>query len=177
MRRLLYLLPLAAFVIVAGWFAFGLTRDPSRLPSALLDRPVPEFQLAALPGVDKPGFQSDDLRGKVALVNVFASWCVPCRAEHPLLMRLAREPNVVLYGISYKDKAEDSVKFLRELGNPYAAIGHDESGRVGIEWGVYGVPETFLVGRDGRIRHKQVGPISARDLNETILPLITELSK
>ena len=176
MRRLLFLLPLAAFVIVAGWFAFGLTRDPSRLPSALLDRPVPEFQLAQLQGADKPGFQASDLRCKVALVNVFASWCVPCRAEHPILMRLARE-NVTIFGISYKDKAEDSVKFLRELGNPYTAIGHDESGRVGIEWGVYGVPETFIVGRDGRIRHKQVGPITAQDLNGTILPLLAELAK
>lgn len=177
MRRLLFLLPLAAFVIVAGWFAYGLTRDPSRLPSALLDRPVPDFQLAALPGADRPGFQAAELRGKVALVNVFASWCVPCRAEHPILMRLAREPGIAIYGISYKDKAEDSVKFLRELGNPYAAIGHDESGRVGIEWGVYGVPETFIVDRDGRIRHKQVGPITAKDLNETILPLLAELKK
>jgi cytochrome c biogenesis protein CcmG/thiol:disulfide interchange protein DsbE len=177
MRRLLYLLPLAAFIAVAAWFAYGLTRDPSRLPSALLDRPVPEFQLASLPGADKPGFQSGDLNGKVALVNVFASWCVPCRAEHPILMRLAREPGVALYGISYKDKAEDSVKFLRELGNPYTAIGHDESGRVGIEWGVYGVPETFIIGRDGRIRHKHVGPIAAKDLNDTILPLLAELKR
>lgn len=176
MRRLLYLLPLAAFIVVAAWFAFGLTRDPSRLPSALLDRPVPEFQLGALPGAGKPGFAAGDLKGQVALVNVFASWCVPCRAEHPILMRLARE-NVAIYGISYKDKAGDSLKFLQELGNPYAAIGHDESGRVGIEWGVYGVPETFIVGRDGRIRHKQVGPISPQDLNDTILPLLAELRK
>jgi cytochrome c biogenesis protein CcmG/thiol:disulfide interchange protein DsbE len=177
MRRWLYLVPLAAFVIVAAWFAYGLTRDPSRLPSALLDRPVPEFRLVALPGWDKPGFEASDLRGKVALVNIFASWCVPCRVEHPILMRLGREPNLALYGISYKDKAEESVKFLRELGDPYAAIGHDENGRVGIEWGVYGVPETFVVDREGRIRHKQVGPITARDLNETILPLVAKLAK
>lgn len=177
MRRLLYLVPLAAFVVIAAWFAYGLTRDPSRLPSALLDRPMPDFQLAALPGIDRPGFQTRDLRGRVALVNVFASWCVPCRAEHAILMRLAHVTGVPIFGISYKDKAEDSVKFLRELGNPYAAIGHDESGRVGIEWGVYGVPETFVIDRDGRIRHKQVGPITTSDLNGTILPLLEKLAR
>lgn len=172
MRRLLYLLPLAAFTAIALWFAIGLTRDPSRVPSALLDRPVPEFALPALAGAGVAALSSGDLRSKVALVNVFASWCVPCRVEHPILMRLARESGLTLYGISYKDKAEDSARFLRELGNPYAAIGHDESGRVGIEWGVYGVPETFVIDRTGHIRHKHVGPISPKDLQETILPLI-----
>lgn len=177
MRRLLYLLPLAAFAAIALWFAIGLTRDPSKLPSALLDRPAPEFILPALEGAGVPGLKSEDLRGKVALVNVFASWCVPCRVEHPILMRLARETAVSLYGISYKDKAPDSTRFLRELGNPYAAIGHDENGRVGIEWGVYGVPETFVIDREGRIRHKHVGPISPKDLQETLLPLIAELGR
>jgi len=177
MRRLLYLLPLAAFAAIAIWFAVGLTRDPSKLPSALLDRPVPDFTLPALAGSGVAGLSADDLRGKVTLVNVFASWCVPCRVEHPLLMRMARESGVTLYGMSYKDKAEDSARFLRELGNPYAAIGHDENGRVGIEWGVYGVPETFVVDRTGRIRHKHVGPISPKDLQETILPLIAELGR
>jgi cytochrome c biogenesis protein CcmG, thiol:disulfide interchange protein DsbE len=177
MRRILYLLPLAAFVAIAIWFAVGLTRDPSKLPSALLDRPAPEFTLPALAGAGVAGLKADDLRGKVALVNVFASWCVPCRVEHPILMRLTREPGITLYGMSYKDKAEDSARFLRELGNPYAAIGHDENGRVGIEWGVYGVPETFIVDRSGRIRHKHVGPISPKDLQETILPLVAELSR
>jgi len=177
MRRLLYLLPLAAFTAIALWFAIGLTRDPSRVPSALLDRPVPEFALPALAGAGVAALSSGDLRSKVALVNVFASWCVPCRVEHPILMRLARESGLTLYGISYKDKAEDSPRFLRELGNPYAAIGHDESGRVGIEWGVYGVPETFVIDRTGHIRHKHVGPISPKDLQETILPLIASLSR
>lgn len=177
MRRLLYLLPLGAFVAIAIWFAIGLTRDPSRIPSALLDRPVPEFTLPALDGTGVAGLKAADLQGKVALVNVFASWCVPCRVEHPILMRLGGDAGVALYGISYKDKAEDSTRFLRELGNPYAAIGHDESGRVGIEWGVYGVPETFLIDRSGRIRHKHVGPISPKDLQETLLPLIAELKR
>ena len=176
MRRILYLVPLAAFFMLAAWFAIGLTRDPSKLPSALLDRPAPEFALRELAGSDVPALSSASLQGKVSLVNVFASWCVPCRAEHPILMRLARENGVPVYGISYKDKAADSLKFLRELGNPYAAIGHDESGRVGIEWGVYGVPETFVVDRTGRIRHKHVGPITPKDL-ETLLPLIGNLSR
>jgi cytochrome c biogenesis protein CcmG/thiol:disulfide interchange protein DsbE len=177
MRRLLYIVPLAAFVAVAAWFAVGLTRDPSKLPSALLDRPAPEFSLPALDGAGPPALSSATLRGKVSLVNVFASWCVPCRAEHPILMRLAEDRTITVYGISYKDKAEDSVKFLRDLGNPYAAIGHDPDGRVGIDWGVYGVPETFVIDRDGRIRHKQVGPITPQVLQDTIRPLIARLSQ
>ncbi len=177
MRRVLYLVPLAAFLMLAAWFAIGLTRDPSKLPSALLDRPAPEFALPALAGSDVPALTSASLQGKVSLVNVFASWCVPCRAEHPILMRLARENGVPVYGISYKDKAADSLRFLRELGNPYAAIGHDESGRVGIEWGVYGVPETFVVDRAGRIRHKHVGPITPKDLQDKLLPLMAELAR
>ncbi len=177
MRKLVYLLPLAAFAAIALWFAVGLTRDPSRIPSALLDRPAPEFALPALAGTDTPPLDSSLLRGKVALVNVFASWCVPCRAEHPILMRLARDGAATVYGISYKDSAAASSRFLAELGNPYAAIGHDESGRVGIEWGVYGVPETFVIDRDGRIRHKHVGPITTKDLQDTLLPLITALGR
>jgi cytochrome c-type biogenesis protein CcmH len=114
MRRVLYLLPLAAFLAMAAWFAIGLTKDPSKLPSALLDRPAPEFMLPALPGSDAPALSSATLQGKVSLVNVFASWCVPCRAEHPILMRLAGETGVPVYGISYKDKADDSLRFLRD---------------------------------------------------------------
>ena len=177
MRRLIYVLPLLAFAAVAAWFAVGLTHDPSRIPSALLDRPIPEFVLPPLAGMETPALTAATIKGHVALVNVFASWCVPCRSEHPILMRLGKEPGVALYGISYKDKAEDSAKFLRELGNPYAALGDDAEGRVGIDWGVYGVPETFVIDRDGRIRHKQVGPITPQDLQQVILPLIARLSK
>jgi cytochrome c biogenesis protein CcmG, thiol:disulfide interchange protein DsbE len=177
MRRLLYLLPLAAFAAVAIWFAVGLTRDPAKLPSALLDRPMPEFALPALAGTDTPALATANLKGKVALVNVFASWCIPCRAEHPLLMTMSRDPAIVVYGISYKDHAEDSVRFLRELGNPYAAIGHDLDGRIGIDWGVYGVPETFVIDRDGRIRHKHIGPITPQVLQDTIRPMIAQLSR
>jgi cytochrome c biogenesis protein CcmG/thiol:disulfide interchange protein DsbE len=177
MRRLVYILPVAVFTAVAAWFAIGLTREPSKVPSALIDRPIPDFALPALAGIGVPALADETIKGKVALVNVFASWCVPCKIEHPILMRLAAEKRVAIYGINYKDKSEDASRWLRELGNPYAAIGHDEPGRVGIEWGVYGVPETFVVDREGRIRFKQVGPITPAVLQETILPLIARLEK
>ena len=177
MRRLLYLVPLAAFIAVAVWFAFGLTRDPSKVPSALLDKPIPAFTLAAVPGMSVPGLSDASIKGKVALVNVFASWCGPCRVEHPILMRLAAEKRVAIYGLNWKDKAEDATRWLKELGNPYAAIGHDESGRVGIEWGVYGAPETFIIDREGRVRYKYVGPLTPAVLRDTILPLIARLEK
>lgn len=175
MRRLLFALPLAAFVAIAAWFAVGLTRDPNVLPSALIDRPVPAFTLPALEGADAPALSNEGLRGRVSLVNVFASWCVPCRAEHPLLMRLAREGRVAVYGIAYKDRAADAAGFLRSLGNPYAAIGHDESGRVGIEWGVYGVPETFIVDAAGRIRYRHVGALTPEVVDRTILPMVARV--
>lgn len=177
MRRLVYLLPLLAFVVIAAWFMAGLARDPSRIPSALIDRPVPEFALPAVAEAGTPGLATADIRGKVALVNVFASWCVPCRSEHPILMRLAQDPRIVIYGIDYKDQPADGAKFLSEFGNPYKAIGADADGRVGIDFGVYGVPETFVIDRDGRIRHKQVGPITPQSLQDTILPLIGQLAK
>jgi cytochrome c biogenesis protein CcmG, thiol:disulfide interchange protein DsbE len=177
MRRLLYFLPIVAFAAIAVWFAFGLTRDPSKVPSALIDHPMPAFALAAVPGFGAPPLADATVKGKVALVNFFASWCVPCRAEHPILMRLAAEKRVAVYGINYKDRGEDAARWLKELGNPYAAIGHDEPGRVGIDWGVYGVPETFIVDREGRIRFKQVGPITPAVLRDTILPLIAKLEQ
>jgi cytochrome c biogenesis protein CcmG/thiol:disulfide interchange protein DsbE len=177
MRRLLYLLPVLAFAAIAVWFAFGLTRDPSKVPSALIDHPMPAFALSAVPGTSAPPLADATVKGKVALVNFFASWCVPCRAEHPILMRLAAEKRVAVYGINYKDRGEDAARWLKELGNPFAAIGHDEPGRVGIDWGVYGVPETFVVDREGRIRFKQVGPITPAVLRDTILPLIAKLEQ
>jgi cytochrome c biogenesis protein CcmG/thiol:disulfide interchange protein DsbE len=177
MRRLLYLVPLAAFVAVAIWFAVGLTRDPSRIPSALIDQPIPAFTLPAVAGTSVPGLSDQAIKGKVALVNVFASWCVPCKAEHPILMRLAAENRVPIYGLNWKDRSDDASRWLKELGNPYAAIGHDESGRVAIDWGVYGAPETFLIDREGRIRFKQVGPITPAVLRDTILPLIARLEQ
>ena len=175
MKRLLFILPVLIFVVVGIGLAVGLTRDPSVLPSALIDKEVPSFVLPPLEGHDKPGLQTTDLAtGEVALVNVFASWCVPCRVEHPLLMRLAEE-GVPIYGINYKDRPEDARAWLAELGDPFERIGMDRDGRVGIEWGVYGVPETFVVDAEGRIRHKHVGPLQARDVETTILPMLAEL--
>jgi cytochrome c biogenesis protein CcmG, thiol:disulfide interchange protein DsbE len=134
---------------------------------------VPEFQLPALEGGD--GLSSEDLKGRVSLVNVFASWCVPCRVEHPVLMRLAEE-GVPIFGINYKDPPDQAKAWLAELGDPFEKIGADRNGRVGIEWGVYGVPETFVVDAEGRIRHRHVGPIQARDLERTLLPILAELN-
>ena len=176
LRRLLFLLPAFIFAGVGIGLAVGLTRDPGTLPSALIDKPVPAFELPPLAGRDGPGFSSADLEGRVSLVNVFASWCVPCRVEHPLLMTLA-DDGVPIYGINYKDPAERANGWLGELGDPYRAIGADTQGRVAIDWGVYGVPETFVVDTGGRIRHRHVGPLQPRDVEETIKPLLAELAE
>ncbi|WP_119679847.1 DsbE family thiol:disulfide interchange protein [Indioceanicola profundi] len=176
MPRLILFVPFALFLVLVGYFAVGLTRDPSELPSALIDQPVPQFEL---PPVQEngQGLATADLKGGVQLVNVFASWCAPCRIEHPLLMRLAKEEGVTIHGIAYKDKPQDSQRFLAQLGNPYQRIGADLDGRIGIEWGVYGVPETYIVDAEGRIRYRHVGPLMPFDLDEKILPLIRELQK
>lgn len=178
MRKILFLLPLLVALGLFGFFYAGLEdgRDPAALPSALLDKPVPQFDLPALLP-DSPGLASADLKGSVQLVNVFASWCVPCRAEHPLLMRLAREDGVTINGIAYKDKPEDSRAFLASLGDPYSRVGMDEPGRAAIEWGVYGVPETFLIDRDGIIRWKHSGPLTPELVTNKMLPLIESLKK
>lgn len=173
--RLRYTLPAAIFLALAIGLALGLTRDPGKIPSALIDKPVPEFSLPPVEGREQ-GLTSDDLRnGEVSLVNVFASWCGPCRIEHPLLMRLAEEGVVPIYGINYKDRPEDARRWLDQMGDPYTRTGADLDGRVGIEWGVYGVPETFVVDRTGRIRYKHIGILTPEGLEETILPLIERL--
>ena len=175
LRRLLYLLPVLVFIGVGIGLALGLTRDPGVLPSALLDKSVPAFELPPLEGRAGAGLSSQDLQaGAPALVNVFASWCVPCRAEHPLLMVLA-ERGVTIYGINYKDPPEQASAWLAELGDPFAKIGADRDGRVGIEWGVYGVPETYVVDQAGTIRYKQIGPLTPEVVHSKILPLIREL--
>jgi cytochrome c biogenesis protein CcmG/thiol:disulfide interchange protein DsbE len=174
MRRLAYLLPLVLFAVLVGYFAVGLTLDPRKVPSVLIDRPAPEFSLPPVPGLGE-GLSTADLRGRdVTLVNVFASWCAPCKIEHPLLLRLSREHGIPIHGINQKDKAEDVSAWLARDGNPYARIGADRDGRASIEWGVYGVPETFVVDADGRIRYRHVGPIMPQDL-DAILSVVREV--
>lgn len=168
--RLAFAVPVLVFLGLALLFAMRLQGgDPSRVPSALIGRPVPAFRLAALDGLQiggrpAPGLSSQDLAGGVTIVNVWASWCAPCREEHPILGDLARRPGMRVVGINYKDKPENARRFLGALGNPFAAVGVDPEGRAAIDWGVYGVPETFVVGRDGTIRHKQVGPLTPETL-------------
>jgi len=173
-RRYIYLIPVVAFTGMAVAFAIGLTLDPSKVPSVLIGKPVPDFQLPPVQGRTE-GLSSDDLKGEVSLVNVFASWCVECRVEHPLLMRLAAEGNIPVHGLNYKDKPDDAANWLDTLGDPYTRTGADRDGRVAIEWGVYGVPETFVVARTGTIAYKHIGALSPETLNETILPLVETL--
>jgi cytochrome c biogenesis protein CcmG/thiol:disulfide interchange protein DsbE len=171
-RRLLWaLLPLVLFAVIGGFLFRGLYLNPKEIPSALIDRPVPEFDLPALPG-RPPGLKSADLVGEVSLVNVFASWCVTCRVEHPLLMRLKEEGVVAVHGLNYKDKPQSALDWLARFGDPYERVGADRSSRVGIDWGVYGVPETFVVDARGRIVCKHIGAIREPDLESKILPAI-----
>ncbi len=178
-RRLRYVLPAVLFVALA--VALGvqlLTGEPGKVPSALIDKPVPEFDLPPVQGFAK-GFKTEDLHsGQVSLVNIFASWCGPCRIEHPVLMDLPNyaeefgDEAIPLFGINYKDNPDDAERWLRRHGTPYWAMGADRTGRTAIDWGVYGVPETFVVDGAGRIRYKHIGVLTPRDLEETILPLI-----
>jgi len=178
-RRLGLALPLLFFAALAGLFWYALHGgDPSRLPSALLGKPVPVFTLPPLEGLvadgkDVPGFASTDLaQGSPTIVNVFASWCLECQEEHPLLVALAEEPGVRLFGIDYKDDAAAARRFLGRYGNPYARVGADLSGRTAIDFGVYGVPETYVITPDGKIAFRQVGPLSETIIKEKLLPLL-----
>ncbi len=173
-KRFSWWTPLAIFLAVAVVLGIGLSLDPSLIPSPLIGKPVPEFQLPPVQGRSL-GLASTDLTGEVSLVNVFASWCVECRTEHPLLMRLAASGQLPIHGINYKDAPADAARWLDTLGDPYTRTGADRYGRVSIDWGVYGVPETFVIDRFGVIAYKHVGPISQTDLDGTILPLIKRL--
>ena len=170
-----YLLPIAIFAGIGILLYLGLYRDPTLVPSPLIGKPVPEFALGPVQGREL-GLSSQDLRREVTLVNVFASWCVACRDEHPLFLDLDREGIVPIHGLNYKDAPEDAAAWLDALGDPYTRIGADLDGRVGLDWGVYGVPETFVVGRDGHIAYKHIGPVTPRVLDEIILPLVRALS-
>jgi cytochrome c biogenesis protein CcmG, thiol:disulfide interchange protein DsbE len=173
-RRLLLLLPLAVFVALAALFLMQLLsgRDVAEIPSALIGQAAPETNLPPLEGMALPGLDSKNFAGKVTLVNVWASWCAPCREEHPLLLALSQDKRFSIAGLNYKDTPENARRFLGGLGNPYAAIGVDTSGRTAIDWGVYGVPETFLVGKDGRIAFKHVGPLTEQAVTDALIPAI-----
>jgi cytochrome c biogenesis protein CcmG/thiol:disulfide interchange protein DsbE len=178
-RRVVVALPLLILIALAALLFFRLgSGDPSRLPSALIGKPAPSLSLSALDGLMRdgapvPGLDPSKFKGQITLVNVWASWCLPCHAEHPQLMRLAADRRLQLVGINYKDAAENARRFLGRYGNPFSAVGVDQNGRSAIEWGVYGVPELFLIGRDGRIAYKQVGPIT----DETLPELTREIEK
>ncbi len=181
-RSLVVLLPLVVFLALAGLFLIRLGGDPSKIPSALIGRPAPETPLPPLAGVTRdgrelPGLSPATFRDAVTLVNVWASWCVPCRDEVPYLHQLGKDSRIQLVGLNYKDEADNARRFLGRYGNPYAANGVDLNGRAGIEWGVYGVPETFVVGRDGRIAYKLVGPINAENLEAALKPAIEKALK
>ncbi|MBS0319028.1 MAG: DsbE family thiol:disulfide interchange protein [Proteobacteria bacterium] len=174
-RTLLWAVPFVLFVVLAGFLFTGLFRDPREVPSPLIDKPAPAFTLPKLGASDT--LSAADLRGKVWLLNVWASWCVSCRYEHPLLVELAKANVVPIVGLNYKDKNDLALAWLAERGDPYWTSIVDADGRVGIDWGVYGVPETFVVDKAGVIRYKQIGPLTADVIEKTIVPLVRQLEK
>jgi cytochrome c biogenesis protein CcmG/thiol:disulfide interchange protein DsbE len=171
-----YLLPLLVFVVMAGFLAIGLKLDPREVPSPLIGKPAPAFDLPQLAAPDQR-LAAKDLRGQVWLLNVWASWCVACRQEHPLLVELSKTGQVKLYGLNYKDKREDALGWLNNYGNPYLKSMSDTEGLVGIDYGVYGVPETFVIDKQGVIRYKQIGPVTSEALRDTLLPLVAQLEQ
>jgi cytochrome c biogenesis protein CcmG/thiol:disulfide interchange protein DsbE len=173
----LILLPLLFFAGLAGVFYAQLKSgiDPAQIPSVMLGKKAPPFDGAPLPGLLRdgaqvPGLASADLAGHVSIVNVFASWCIPCREEHPILLQLAEDKRFRLVGINYKDNPDNARRFLGQIGNPFAAVGTDPSGRIGIDWGVYGVPESFVIAADGTIAYKFIGPLTEQSLRDTLMP-------
>ena len=172
MRYILFGLPLIALVALVSIFAMSMNRDPNLLRSVLIDKPAPSFVMAEVPELGVPGFDTQALLGEVTVVNVFASWCIPCRDEHPLLVALKDVTGVRLFGINHSDAPENARAFLAELGNPYDAIGADRNRRVSIDWGVYGVPETFIVDANGTITFKHVGPLTAESIKTELLPAL-----
>jgi cytochrome c biogenesis protein CcmG/thiol:disulfide interchange protein DsbE len=171
-----FLLPLGIFIVLVGFLAIGLNLNPREVPSPLINKPAPAF---ALPQLHKPEatFSPKDMQGKVWLLNVWASWCVSCRQEHPLLVELAKSNLVPIYGLNYKDPRDDALRWLKQFGDPYVLSIVDAEGRIGIDYGVYGVPETYVIDKAGVIRLKQIGPVTQDALEKTILPLVKELQK
>jgi cytochrome c biogenesis protein CcmG/thiol:disulfide interchange protein DsbE len=169
-----FILPLVLFLVLAGFLYVGLGLDPHEVPSPLIGKPAPAFSLPQLHDTNKQ-FSQEEMKGKVWLLNVWSSWCVSCKEEHPVLMALARQNIVPLYGLDYKDKREDAEMWLGKGGDPYTLSVMDRDGRIGIDYGVYGVPETYIIDKQGIIRFKQIGPVTPQNLSEKILPLIAEL--
>jgi len=171
-----FAIPLALFVVLIAFLAVGLRKDPHEVPSPLINKAAPAFQLPQLRDPAR-SFSAQEMRGKVWLLNVWASWCVTCRDEHPLLLQYARSGAIPIYGLNYKDQRADALSWLAELGDPYVLSASDTDGRVGIDYGVYGAPETYLIDRDGVIRFKQIGPVTPDVWEKTILPLAQQLNK
>ncbi len=171
-----FLIPLFLFIVMVAFLAVGLKLDPREVPSPFIGKPAPAFNLPQLSDFGK-SISNMDLQGQVSLLNVWASWCVSCKQEHPFLMKLAKQNILPIYGLDYKDEREAGLGWLKHFGNPYTAIGFDADGKVGIEWGVYGVPETFVIDKKGVIRHKHTGPITEDSWQQTLLPLIIQLQK
>jgi cytochrome c biogenesis protein CcmG/thiol:disulfide interchange protein DsbE len=169
-----FLVPLILFLVLVGFLAFGLNLNPREVPSPLIGKPAPAFELARLDRPDQT-IGPKDLAGKVWLLNVWASWCVSCRQEHPLLVDLAREGIAPIVGLNYKDGREDGLRWLREWGDPYFVSAFDADGRVGIDYGVYGVPETFVIDKSGTIRHKHIGPLTPEAIRDKLVPLVRQL--
>ncbi len=168
-----YWLPVAAFIVLLGFLMFGLTRDPNELPSPYIGKPAPDFSLPSLLEPEQTVSPSD-YAGDMALINVWATWCVGCRQEHGFLLELARRDTIPIYGLNWRDNRDEAIRWLRELGDPYVASGYDGDGRVGIDWGVYGAPETFLVDSDGTVLHKHLGPLSDAIWARDFVPLISK---
>ena len=175
-HKLRFAIPLVLFVAIAVFFAVGLRLNPREVPSPLIGKPVPKFDLPAVKGRSM-GLSAADLTGEVSIVNVFASWCAPCRQEHPLFNALRAEGVVPIHGINYKDRPEDASAWLDALGDPYTRTGADINGQVGIDWGVYGVPETFVIDREGRIAFKHVGPLTPEVMSTKVRPLLKRLTQ
>ncbi|WP_375206138.1 DsbE family thiol:disulfide interchange protein [Hyphococcus sp.] len=176
MKRILLILPVLLFLVVGAFFAWGLTRDPSAIPSELVDKPLPQFDLPAIEGMDE-GFSSEELKGEVTLLNVFASWCVSCHIEHPFLMQLAEDGVIKIYGLNWKEKPGEGKAWLDRLGNPYTKVGDDQAGRVAIDLGVTGAPETFVIDKEGRVRYRVAMPITEAYWNDKLAPMIEELRR
>ena len=176
MKRFAFFIPIVIFGGITLLFLIGLSRDPGYLPSMLINKPAPEFALKSeIPGSED--LSTDALKGQISLINVFGSWCSSCVIEHPILMRISAEQSVAVYGLNWRDQPDDAAVWLRRYGNPYAKIGHDQTGRVAIDFGVTGAPETFIIDAEGRVRHKHVGPISWETWTNVLLPMIEDLKR